>query len=83
MFEEYEKKRRKQVSFMRSLLDYGIGLMIVCLGVFFIFRDKLGMDLPIRRFQSPWEQIFGIMCVAYGAWRIYRGYKKNYFRDDE
>jgi hypothetical protein len=26
------------------------------------------------------EKVFGGFCVLYGCWRIYRGYKKNYFR---
>jgi amino acid transporter len=80
MLEEYEKKRRKQVSLMRSLLDYGVGFLIVCAGVFFFFRDKWDLKLNERFIPNEWDKIFGIICVAYGAWRIYRGYKKNYFR---
>ena len=26
------------------------------------------------------DKIFGIVFLAYGFWRIYRGYKKNYFK---
>ena len=82
MFEEYEKKKRRQVAQMKSLMDYGMGLLIFLLGLFFLFRGQLG-DFPLNeRLGKPdlLEKIFGGLCVLYGSWRIYRGYKKNYFR---
>ena len=81
MFEEYEKKKRKQVALMKSLLDYGMGLIILLGGLLFFFRDRLGDISFNRRFPpNDMDKIFGAMCILYGAWRIYRGYKKNYFR---
>ena len=80
MFEEYENKRRRQVSFMRSLLDYGIGIMIVIGGVFLFFRNKFDIEFNERFPPNEWDKIFGIVFLAYGFWRIYRGYKKNYFK---
>lgn len=81
MFEEYEKKKRKQISLMRSLLDYGMGLLILLGGLLFFFRQQLGNISFNRRFPpNDMDKIFGAMCLLYGAWRIYRGYKKNYFR---
>ncbi len=80
MFEEYENRRRKQVSLMRSILDYGIGLLIVVAGVFLFFRASFDLEFNEKFPPNYWDKIFGIICVAYGAWRIYRGYKKNYFR---
>jgi hypothetical protein len=82
MFEEYEKKKRKQIAGMRSLLDYGMGTIILLLGAFFLFREKFGRMAINARLGEPdmLEKIFGGFCVLYGCWRIYRGYKKNYFR---
>jgi hypothetical protein len=80
MFEEYEKKRRKQISFMKSLLDYGMGLLILLAGVFFFFRDKFKISFNEKFPPNDIDKIFGAMCVMYGCWRIYRGYKKNYFK---
>lgn len=82
MFEEYERKKRQQVSMMKSLMDYGMGVLIVLAGLFFLFRMYLG-DFPLNeRLGKPdlLEKIFGGMCVVYGLWRIYRGYRKNYFK---
>lgn len=80
MFDEYEKKKRKQMSLMRSLLDYGIGILIVLIGAFFVIRDKFDLAINETRPPNDEQKIFGAVCVLYGAWRIYRGYKKNYFK---
>ena len=82
MFEEYEKKKQKQVSQMRSMMDYGMGILILLLGIFFLIRSELG-DFPLnQRLGKPdtLEKVFGGLCILYAAWRIYRGYKKNYFK---
>ena len=82
MFEEYERKKRKQISSMRSLKDYGMGVLIFLLGLFFLFRTKLGNISINDTLGKPdmLEKIFGGLCLLYGAWRFYRGYQKNYFR---
>jgi hypothetical protein len=80
MFEEYEKKKRKQISFMKSLLDYGMGIMILFAGVFFFFRSKFHISFNERFPPNDIDKIFGVICIVYGCWRIYRGYQKNYFR---
>lgn len=81
MFEEYEKKKRKQVSLMRSILDYGMGVVFALIGVFFFFRDRLHTQLnDYLRAPDALDKIIGVIFLIYGSWRIYRGYKKNYFR---
>ncbi len=80
MFEEYEKKKRKQIAFMKSLLDYGMGLMIVGAGLFFLFRGKFALSFNERFPPNDIDIIFGVVCVIYGSWRIYRGYQKKYFK---
>jgi threonine/homoserine/homoserine lactone efflux protein len=81
MFEEYEKKRRKQLSMMRSVLDYGMGLIFILIGLFFFFRNRT--HTSINDFLQPpnvLDKIFGVIFLIYGSWRVYRGYKKKYFR---
>lgn len=80
MFEDYEKRKRKQIALMRSIMDYAMGLIIILFGAFLMFRGKL--DLEINRKYPPddLEKFFAVICFMYGAWRLYRGYKKNYFR---
>lgn len=80
MIEEYEKKKRKQIGSMRALLDYGMGILVIAAGFFFIFRSKL--DIPFNKKFPPNDMDiwFGAICLLYGSWRVYRGYRKNYFK---
>jgi hypothetical protein len=71
MFEDYERQKRKQASGMRSVMDYTRGILM--------FRDKLNLDFIQSKPPNTFEKIFAVVCFIYGAWRIYRGYKKNYF----
>ena len=80
MFEEYEKQKRKQITFRRSLMDYAMGLIFLIIGILFFFRDRLHLAFLEDYPPNELDKIFGIMCMLYGSWRIYRGYKKNYFR---
>ncbi len=83
MLEEYERRKRKQVAGMKSLMDYGMGGLILLMGLVFIFRMYLGVNHPVNiKMGKPdtLEKIFGGLSIVYGLWRIYRGYKKNYFR---
>jgi len=70
--------RRKNYMMMRSIMDYGMGLVILGVGVFFIISDKFGVDFSIEPF---FKYFFAVMCIIYGAWRMYRGYKKNYYSE--
>ncbi|MBC7947683.1 MAG: hypothetical protein H7Y42_07370 [Chitinophagaceae bacterium] len=80
MLEEYEKKRRKQVSSMRAIMDYAMGVVIFLLGLFFFLRDRVKLEVNESFPPNYMDKIFGGICIIYGAWRIYRGYKKNYFQ---
>jgi hypothetical protein len=80
MIEEYEKKKRKQIASMRALLDYGVGAIITLAGLFFFFRSKFDISFNETFPPNVMDKIFGVICSMYGSWRIYRGYKKNYFK---
>jgi hypothetical protein len=79
MMEEYENQKRKQVSLMRSILDYGMGVAFFLIGLYFLLYDVLDISIFPRK-PSPMDKVIGIFFLAYGSWRLYRGYKKNYFR---
>ena len=79
MLEEYEKKKQKQVSSMRSLMDYARGILFTGLGVLLFFHDKFKISIN-ERLPAGAVKALGVIFVLYGVWRIYRGYKKNYFQ---
>lgn len=80
MLDDYEKKKRKQIASMRAIMDYGIGILITATGIFFFFRNRLKISFNENFPPNDIDKIFGAICLLYGGWRIYRGYKKNYFK---
>lgn len=80
MIEEYEKQKKKQIALRRALMDYSIGILIVAAGVFFGIRDKFKLEFNENFPPNDIDKLFGGICILYGSWRIYRGYKKKYFR---
>ena len=78
--EEYEKKRNRQVSKMRSALDYAMGIIIILIGLFLIIRYRL--DIKLNKIYPPdaLDKVYGVIALLYGTWRVYRAYKKNYFK---
>jgi len=57
-------------------MDIGMGALIAGFGFFFVLAPKLGYDFnmdPVLRY------CLSGLFIIYGAFRIYRGIKKNYF----
>ncbi|MBD0277278.1 MAG: hypothetical protein M3342_04300 [Bacteroidota bacterium] len=79
MLEEYEQKRQRQVSRMRSIMDYTMGIVFFLIGIYFLIYQKLGWNV-FNRAPSSIDYFIGILFILYGSWRIYRGYKKDYFK---
>ncbi len=74
-----EERRRKAYSLRRSVMDYGMGLVIGCFGIFFAFAHKLGYQFDLEPlFRYSLSGLF----IIYGAFRIYRGYQKKYYTEE-
>jgi len=65
---------------MKSIMDYGMGVLWASMGLFFIFIKYLNQDLAYR-YDDLNIKVFGGVCIVYGIFRIYRGYKKNYLKE--
>lgn len=78
MITDNSEKRNRQYANMRAIKDYGMGLLYLAVAVFMFFPGVVGLGTldvdPLFRY------IFGGICIIYGGWRVYRGYKKEYFR---
>lgn len=81
--EEFERedmgRREKDYARMRSVMDYGMGTIITGIGAFILLSKLLVPSM--QQFDDPWIRGFGVMAIIYGLFRIYRGYKKNYFTE--
>lgn len=82
--EEFEKKnlsqRDKSLIRMRSIMDYGMGVLWFSMGVFMMFIKYFNTGLEAR-YDDITMKTFGAICLLYGGFRIYRGYKKNYLKE--
>ncbi|WP_245729248.1 hypothetical protein [Niabella drilacis] len=78
--EDYERRRNKQVAGMRSVLDYAMGTVIIFVGIFLLVRHRFDLALNKRFPPDTIDLLLGALFVVYGSWRIYRGYRKNYFK---
>ncbi len=82
--EEFEKdqmsERHRGLSQMRTITNYGMGIFIIIAGCFFMFPTRYTEEF-LSRYDAVLIKIFAAVCWVYGGYRIYRGYKKNYFRE--
>lgn len=69
-------RRKKGYALRRAVLDYGMGVMIFGFGVFLLIASKLGFNFRMSDFS---RYGFSGLCLLYGGFRVYRGYKQNYF----
>jgi len=73
----FKEKRTKNYSSMRSILDFTMGILYLAAAAFLFFAERFGFEM--ENFDKTFRYIFGGICTIYGCWRIYRGYKKDYF----
>ena len=77
--EEMSEKNKGYVR-MKSIMDFGMGLLWLGMGTFLVFIKYFDTAFQAR-FDDPVMKIFGAVCMVYGLFRFYRGYKKNYFTE--
>ncbi|MGE9312342.1 hypothetical protein ACLOAU_11870 [Niabella sp. CJ426] len=75
--EEYEQRRTRQVSKIRAVLDYAMGILIVGIGLFLVFRSSFNIKLNKIYPPDVFDKVYGVLTILYGCWRLYRGYKKK------
>ena len=82
--EEFEREqmseRQKGLVRMRSITNYGMGIFIIVAGIVFMFPTKYTAEF-INKYDPLLIKLLAVICWLYGAFRVYRGYAKNYFRD--
>lgn len=82
--EEFERdpntERHKGYIRMRSMMDYAMGILWIGMGIFLLFNDYFQVKVS-DRFDPVALKAFGGVCILYGGFRLYRGYKKNYLNE--
>ena len=79
MLEEFQEEHRRQLARNRSIMDWIMGVILFLAGVFFIGYRFAGIKIMDRE-PGNIDYLIGGLFILYGAWRMYRGYKKDYFK---
>lgn len=77
MDNDLRDNRTKSYSLMRSIMDYTMGILYLAAAAFLFFAERFGFSM--ENFDITFRYIFGAICAIYGGWRVYRGFKKDYF----
>ena len=77
-FENTPDSKTKRYMMMRSITDYGMGILYLGIGVMILFAKQLNFNNSFAL--SIPAKFLGGLAIIYGIWRIYRGFKKNYYR---
>lgn len=82
--EEFDQEplsaHEKGIIRMRTITNYGMGAFWIFAGFVFMIPNKYTRAF-IKEYDPLLILIFAGVCFIYGLFRIYRGYKKNYFQD--
>ena len=78
-FEEHTDQRTKRYILMKSIMDLGMGLIYIAIGIMILFAKKIG--LTNQFVESTMGKIFAGLIMLYGVWRLYRGVKKDYVNE--
>lgn len=73
MIEDFQEQQRKKTIRIRSFMDFAMGGLFIAIGIVLLIY-KVGTLEEFNRMG------LGVLFILYGIWRIYRGYKKNYFK---
>lgn len=81
MQRDFQHNRKKAYSGRRSAMDLGMGIIYAGMGAFFVLSEPLGFRMEFL--QKPFSYILGGICLLYGGFRIFRGIRKNYYREED
>lgn len=80
MASEFDDKKQKAYVNRRAIMDLGMGIIYTGMAVVMLFAKRFGLNAV---FSEPFNYIFGGICLLYGGFRIYRGIRKNYYRQSD
>ena len=73
MLEDFQEQQRKKTIRIRSFMDFTMGGLFIAIGIALLLY-QVGTLGEINR------KGLGVLFILYGIWRIFRGYKKKYYK---
>jgi hypothetical protein len=78
-FENTPDNKTKRYILMKSIMDFGMGFLYIGVGILIFFSKQFHLNNNFT--ESTLGKIFAGLIIIYGAWRFYRGIRKDYFRE--
>jgi len=78
-FENTPDAKTKRYVLMKTITDFGMGFIYIGVGIIIFFPTQLHLNINLG--DSIVAKVFAVIVIIYGAWRIYRGIKKDYFKE--
>lgn len=78
-FENTPDSKTKRYVLMKSIMDFGMGFIYLGIGIIIFFSKEFHLNNNFS--DSTIAKIFAVVVIIYGSWRIYRGIKKDYYKD--
>jgi len=78
-FENTPDPKTKRYILMKSIADFGMGFIYIGVGVIIFFAKEFHLHNDFT--DSITAKVFAVVIVIYGLWRVYRGIKKDYFKE--
>lgn len=78
-FENTPDNKTKRYILMRSITDLGMGFIYLGVGFIILFAKKLNLYSDFVG--TKLAKIFAVVVIIYGAWRVYRGIRKKYYKE--
>jgi len=80
MENDFRAKQKKSYNLMRMSYDFTIAVLLLGMAVVMLFADKLNIEQLLDEDNEFFRYFFGILCLLYGSFRLYRGFKRDEVR---
>jgi hypothetical protein len=77
MENEFRDRQRNNYILLRMLRDIVMALLYLTMALFLFFGERWGIE-QIEALGRTFSIFFGSICLLYGAYRLYRGIKRDY-----
>ena len=71
------EQSERSYRFFRKIYDFTMATLILGSAVLMLGAKWFKVE-QIMNIDAEFRMIFGVMCLLYGGFRLYRGLKKNY-----
>jgi uncharacterized membrane protein len=71
------EKSEKSYRLFKSIYDFSMAALILGCAVLMLGAKWFKLD-QVLNVDAEFRTIFGVMCLLYGGFRLYRGFQKDY-----